>query len=151
MRKILLLYSAGIIFLSQVQAQQPVLAWSAKVGPLSQSITGTAVAADGSVYIVSRTSSSNVFDDKSFRNSDIFIGKLSSDGSALSCRVVIGGNSEDIPRVVALAPDGTIIVAGITQSADFPRMPAGPPQATQDPRSFLLRVDPCDTKIRYSI
>jgi hypothetical protein len=141
---------AATLLLCPARAQQPVLAWSAKLGPSMQSVTGTAVAADGSIYIVGRTLSSDVPGSDSFRNSNIFVAKLAPDGSNSPCSWVLGGSSEEYPRAMALVSDGTLLIAGSTVSPDFPRVPAGGAQPGQDPRTFLLRADPCDKKLRYS-
>lgn len=118
------------------EAQKPVLAWSAKLGPTLTEVTGTAVATDGSVYMVARTDAGH-----------IFAGKLSADGATSVCSVALGGLNNELPSAMALAPDGTILITDVTNSPDFP---AAILQPGQSPTTFLLRLDPCTKTLRYS-
>ncbi len=118
------------------EAQKPVLAWSAKLGPTLTEVTGTAVATDGSIYLVARTDAGH-----------IFAGKLSSDGATSVCSMTLGGRNNESPSAMALAPDGTILITGFTNSPDFP---ASILQPGQSPTTFLLRLDPCTKTLRYS-
>lgn len=52
--------------------------------------------------------------------SDLFIAKLSADGSFLHFSTFLGGNGEDGLSDLAIAPSGAIHLSGFTASADFP-------------------------------
>lgn len=54
---------------------------------------------------------------------DAFVSKLNADGSALIFSVVLGGNSEDQGRSLALDSAGNIYIIGRTMSANFPITP----------------------------
>ncbi|MEJ2416823.1 MAG: SBBP repeat-containing protein, partial [Exilibacterium sp.] len=53
---------------------------------------------------------------------DGFIAKLNSAGSALQYSSFLGGFSRDSVRAIALDSNGDILIAGRTESANFPRM-----------------------------
>jgi hypothetical protein len=51
---------------------------------------------------------------------DMYIAKLDNTGQKLIFSSYIGGTGQDFPSSLALAPDGTICIAGLTDSQDFP-------------------------------
>jgi PGF-CTERM protein len=51
---------------------------------------------------------------------DIFVCKLSSDGSQLLYSTYLGGSKEDKGTMIDIGTDGSIIIAGVTKSTDFP-------------------------------
>ena len=53
-------------------------------------------------------------------NSDAFIAKISPSGSAIVYSTYLGGSGADAPFGIAVDPDGNVVVAGVTQSGDFP-------------------------------
>ena len=86
----------------------------------------------GKVYVIGDTNSTDFpvttggFD-TSFNggNSDAFVIKLSSDGSALSYATYIGGNSPDFGNDIAINSTGGVFVTGTTNSNNFPITPWG--------------------------
>ena len=64
-----------------------------------------------------------------FQNADLFISKVSPDGSALVYSTYLGGGGDDFGTGIGVAPDGTASVSGWTDSIDFP--------ATNALQSFL--------------
>lgn len=56
---------------------------------------------------------------------DAFVTRLSSDGETLVFSTLLGGSGLDEARAVTLAPDGDVVVAGLTGSLDFPVAGAG--------------------------
>ena len=86
-----------------------------------------ALAADGSVYVVGETRStdfpttSGVYDSSHDGYTiDILIALLSADLSTLSESTFLGGRSYENVPILALAVDGSVYVAGATSSPDFP-------------------------------
>jgi photosystem II stability/assembly factor-like uncharacterized protein len=55
-----------------------------------------------------------------FQNADLFVSKVSPDGSALIYSTYLGGGGDDFGTGIGVAADGTASVAGWTESADFP-------------------------------
>ena len=60
-------------------------------------------------------------------STDVFVSKLSADGSALIFSTYLGGSDTDTPQNVELDSIGDIIVVGRTSSADFPTASAAQP------------------------
>jgi hypothetical protein len=58
-----------------------------------------------------------------------FVATIAADGSALTFSTYLGGSDADEAHAIAVAPDGSLVVAGETRSADFPvrnaRQPVG--------------------------
>ena len=139
----------ALFFMHSASAQKPVLAWSARFGANIHNITGSAVAADGSIYVVGQTK--EIFGITGFH---IFVGKLSADGIDNQCAMQVGSraySANDFPMAMAFdESDGTVFIAGSTQSDNFPRVPNLPARPDQDSGTFLLRVDPCKQSILFS-
>jgi hypothetical protein len=96
-------------------------------GSGSDELWGLAVAEDGSVYAYGTTASEDfpatpgAIDKTLDGPSDVFVAHLSDDGSAILDATYLGGSGLDQSTgTVALAEDGTIVVSGVTASADFP-------------------------------
>ena len=97
-----------------------------------------AVGSDGAVY-------SAVGEDVSAGSGrrDVRIIKLAPVTRAIQYSVVLGGSDDDFPTSIAVAPDGSVWVTGITHSSDFTLVnpiqmaPPGPTQA-----AFLARLAP---------
>ena len=90
---------------------------------------GIAVDSLGVVYVTGSTSSSN-FPTVSAYNStfggfnDVFMFKLSASGHTLLYSTYVGGSDNDYGNSIALGPDGTIYVTGVTFSRNFPTVSA---------------------------
>jgi len=85
-----------------------------------------AVAADGTVYALGMTASTDfpvtpgAYVCTSRGGQDFFVVRFSSDLSELLASTVIGGNANEIFPSLSLAADGTVYVSGATTSPDFP-------------------------------
>lgn len=90
-----------------------------------------AVDAEGSAYIVGKTSAGHAF-----------VLKLSADGSTINYNVTLGGSGADAAAAIAVDPAGNAYVVGQTTSPDFP-VTAGAFQkqlkGTQN--GFLVKLD----------
>ncbi|HXH51024.1 MAG TPA: choice-of-anchor D domain-containing protein, partial [Terriglobia bacterium] len=112
----------------------PVLSYATYLGGSDyDSGTATAVDAAGNTYITGWTSSTNfpvttgAFDTScggssscGSSNSDIFVTKLSSDGSTVVYSTFIGGSSVDVARGIAVDGLGNVYVVGHTTSTNYP-------------------------------
>jgi len=93
-----------------------------------ESDNGMAIVLDpeGNAYITGDTYSENfpvsddAYDDSFNGVRDIFVFKLSSDGSEIIYSTFVGGNDNDVGRGIAVDTDGNVYVTGRTESADFP-------------------------------
>lgn len=85
-------------------------------------------AADGSVVVLMFTGSEDLpvtpgaFDGTYGGGGDLFVARLGPDGRELRLLTYLGGSEVEFTEThgLALAPDGEIVVAAVTRSADFP-------------------------------
>jgi hypothetical protein len=95
-------------------------------GSAGEGIEGVTVGADGSVYVSGATYSSNfpctadAFQATYHGGGDVFATRLSADFTALRYSTYVGGTGTDYGRSSTLDPNGTFVVVGMTQSADWP-------------------------------
>jgi hypothetical protein len=84
---------------------------------------------NGDVWVTGVTSSASfpttagAFSSTRSGTSDAYVAKLSSDGSQLLASTLIGGNSGDVAKSVAVGGGGEVLVGGVTSSPDFPTTP----------------------------
>lgn len=100
----------------------PVLVYSTYAGG-SAADTGRGIAVDsaGNAYLVGDSFSSDFLFRASTTNSDIFIGKLSSNGLLLTY-TFFGGMNNDVATGLAIDASGNVYLCGETESADFPQL-----------------------------
>jgi hypothetical protein len=79
--------------------------------------------------------------------SDVFISKLTADGSALVFSTYLGGISFDAGEAIALDSLGNIYVAGTTGSVNFPIVNAFQPQLAF---GFIAKLNPSGSALIYS-
>jgi hypothetical protein len=82
---------------------------------------------------------------------DVFVSRLTPDGSELEFSTYLGGDAGDTNAGVALGDDGTAFVIGTTRSTDFPTVDAfqeavngrscGPPPGSPCPDAFVTALD----------
>ncbi len=106
------------------------------------------VEANGDVWITGTTSSASfpttagAFSSVRQGTSDAFVAKISNNGTQLLASTLLGGSDGDVGKGVAVGPGGTVVIGGVTSSANFPTTP-GCFQSTllgsSDP--FLARFD----------
>ncbi|MBF0621515.1 MAG: carboxypeptidase regulatory-like domain-containing protein [Magnetococcales bacterium] len=105
----------------------PVLQFSTFIGGAGQD-TSSAVAIDasGDVYFTGNTRSVDfpitpgAVDDQLDGNSDFFVAKYDGDSGALAYVTYLGGSSNDAGLALDVRPNGTLVLAGYTESSDFP-------------------------------
>ncbi len=105
----------------------PLISFSTYLGGASTDY-GYDVALDdsGNVYVAGTTYSSDfpvssgAYDSTILTKSDIFISKLTADGSSLVFSTFLGGDDYEYEPRLGLAADGSIVIAGSTYSANFP-------------------------------
>ena len=88
-----------------------------------------ALDAEGNIFIVGETSSADfpttpgAFDPTFNGSGDIFVTKLSADGSSLLFSTFVGGSGFDTPAAIVLDANGNVLIAGNTRSPRFPTTP----------------------------
>uniref|UniRef100_UPI000B360824 DUF7948 domain-containing protein n=1 Tax=Crenothrix polyspora TaxID=360316 RepID=UPI000B360824 len=134
----------------------PVLVYSTYLGTGSQD-DGTSIAVDdsGQVYVTGYTTDStfplmNPLQSVSKGQGDVFITKLSEDGSSLIYSTYLGGSKLDKGTGIAIDFQGQAHVTGLTQSSNFPVV--NPLQSTfkgvQD--IFIAKLSPDGASLVYS-
>ncbi|MEW5795213.1 MAG: SBBP repeat-containing protein [Candidatus Zixiibacteriota bacterium] len=104
----------------------PVLVYSTYLGGTSNDAgRGIAVDSAGAVYIAGETFSSNFPTMNPLQPTRLgylsaFVTKLSSSGNSLVYSTYLGGSVTDAASAIAVAADGSAIVAGFASSSDFP-------------------------------
>jgi uncharacterized protein (TIGR03437 family) len=78
---------------------------------------------------------------------DVFVAKFASDGTLLFS-TFLGGSGEDFPTLIAVDPAGSIYVAGITLSTDFPVTANA--LTGQGTSNFFARLNATGTALTYS-
>ena len=95
-------------------------------GSRGEQATDVAVDSSGAALVAGTSYSTNFPTTQgSFRAApagftDAFVTKLAGDGGTLLFSTYLGGAADDSAAAIALAPDGSILVAGSTSSQDFP-------------------------------
>lgn len=147
---------AGDAFVTMLAADGASLVFSTLLGGVqADGGGGVACDADGSVVVVGGAAEDGfpttpgAYDNDPHR---IFVARFDSTGSRLMAATFLGGSVTDIVYDVALGPDGSITLAGFTDSPDFPTT-AGAFQPTVIPGNqavFVTRMDPTLSSLVWS-
>ncbi len=94
----------------------------------------------------------NVFFIGDEAKTDAFVAKLAPGGGALIWSTFLGGSKRDVGTAIALDADGSVYVAGTTDSADFPTTPSafqrtGTPNL---PHGFVAKINASGTALAFS-
>lgn len=135
----------------------PVLVYSTLLGGGSGE-AGWAIAADreGNVFVIGDTNSDEFpLSKKSLQrtyggSTDIFVAKLSADGSKLLYSTYLGGSDADVGSGIALDPEGNIYITGDTSSTDFPVVKPLQPTLSGAPDAFVAKLSSDGSKLLYS-
>lgn len=117
------------LYVAKLTPDRGALVWATYLGGPQSESTEThelAVDAQGNVYIAAPTTSPSfpttpgAFQRKFGGVHDIFVAKLSADGSRLLASTFIGGDGADRPEGVAVDAFGNVHFTGVTASTNFP-------------------------------
>ncbi len=88
---------------------------------------------------------------------DAFVLKLAPDGETVRWMTYLGGSGQEVGDAIALGPDGSVIVAGMTESTDLPTVnPLQAAQGGDDCSSapcndlFVARLAPAGDRLLFS-
>ena len=82
---------------------------------------------------------------------DVFLVKLSPDGSSVLYSTYLGGSCYDRATGLAVTPDGVAFITGETDSQDFPVTDSTePPPDAQQYKSFVAALDTNSSALNYS-
>ncbi|MBI3933410.1 MAG: SBBP repeat-containing protein [Acidobacteria bacterium] len=136
----------------------PVLNYSTYLGGSGwEEVYGIGVDATGNVYVTGFTTSPDFPLASPFRATkstaeDVFISKVSADGSQLIYSTYLGGNDTDDARGLTVDSTGRVTVAGYTYSTNFPVMSAfqNNRSGTNTADGFVARLNESGSALVYS-
>jgi photosystem II stability/assembly factor-like uncharacterized protein len=113
-----------------------------RIGPPRTAYAGVLAVAPGRLYVGTEATR------------DIFVTKLDLRGEPVYS-TYIGSAADDFAVGMSLSADGSVFVAGLTYSGDFPAArelyaPAGTPSPYSPTGSFVVRIDPDGNRRSYS-
>jgi Beta-propeller repeat len=145
-------------FVSKLNSSGSALVYSTFLGGgVSDFGSGIALDSSGNAYVTGVTSSADfpttagAFQSTLGGNSDAFVSKFNSSGSALLYSTYLGGDGDDFGDGIALDSSGNAYVTGSTSSADFPTT-AGAFQSTLGGNSdaFVSKFNSNGSTLIYS-
>jgi hypothetical protein len=152
----LLTGSSSTAFVSKLNSAGTAFIYSTYLGG-SRGDSATSIAVrDGSAYVVGQTTSSDfplVNPLKSVLaqgDSDAFVAKINSSGSALEFSTYLGGSSEDLATGVAVGPLGSAFITGSTTSSDFPVLSGAQNTNGGGRDAFVTQLTPDGNQLIYS-
>jgi hypothetical protein len=138
----------------------PVVAYSTYVGSNRyDAAAGVAIGADGSAYVTGTAGFSNfpttpgAFQPTSSHTAagtEVFVSKLSPDGTSLVYSTFLGGSTYENGAAVAVDGAGSAYLTGYTGSADFPVVGSLQPYAGGGGDVFVSKLTPDGSDLVYS-
>ncbi|MBI1908889.1 MAG: SBBP repeat-containing protein [Deltaproteobacteria bacterium] len=134
----------------------PSLIFSTYLGGSDEDSAHTlAISPSGNIVVAGHTGSVNFptvnpIQANSRDGGDAFVTSLSPDGSSLLFSTYMGGSGRDWANALAIDPSGNIVVAGTTESTDFPT--ASPLQANKrgSGDAFVVSLSPNGSSLFFS-
>jgi hypothetical protein len=83
-------------------------------------------------------------------STDVFVCKLTADGSALAYATFLGGSDADAATGIAVDPSGAVYLVGSTLSSDFPTVSASQAARAGATDGFFARIDAGGNALSYS-
>lgn len=123
----------------------PVLVYSTYLGG-SAADTGRGIVVDsaGNAYLVGDSFSSDFLFQASATNSDIFVGKLSTNGLLLTY-FFFGGSKNDSATGLTINESGDVYLCGNTESTDFPQLNSVGSALRGPSDAFVIKLTPKNT------
>lgn len=148
---------------SQTLVIDPVLVYATYFGGYTnpggyqEQLRDVAIDSQGNMYGVGQTESANFPNNSALQstpsssNSEIFVFKISADGSNLIYSALLGGSGNDLALGVAIDSSGAAFVGGQTRSNDFPLhnpLESSPPSEVL--AGFLFKLNPNGNSLEFS-
>lgn len=115
-----------------------------------------AIGPDGSVYVTGVTESTDFPTtpgtyDRTLASADAFVARLAPDASSFIFSTLIGGSFGDVGTGLAVRPNGSMYVTGITHSVDFPTTP-GAPDSDENTSgdAFVVKLSATGSRLKRS-
>jgi hypothetical protein len=150
--------AGGDVVLVQLNPTGTALEYASYVGGRGDdSARSIAVDNTGNVWLAGDTTSddfpttADAFSRQNRGGSDCFLLKLNPRGGPLLYSSLLGGSKSDSYAAIAVHPSGLLILAGQTESADFPVTPGAESTTLKGPADlFVALFDPTTKSLRYS-
>lgn len=119
-------------------------------------VRSIAVDASGNAFVAGETWSTNFptvnpLQPQLAGRPDAFVAKLNPAASALVYSTYLGGNVNDVANALVVDSDGSVIVAGLVISRDFPTVnPLQPTHGGDWEDAFVARLNPAGSALTYS-
>ena len=119
-------------------------------------IRAIAVDSEGAVYVTGSTGSVDFPTRKPMQGSygggdtDTFIAKVNSSGSALVYSTYLGGSDRDPGRGIAVDSEGAVYVIGNTRSVDFPTLNPVQGSNAGGHDAFIAKINASGSALIYS-
>jgi hypothetical protein len=136
----------------------PVLSYSTYLGGSGiDEGNGIAVDATGAVYVSGNTASTDFPTMNAAQPTpseggfdDIFVAKLSPDGTALVYATYLGGSDHDVVADIAIDSTGAAYVSALTRSSDFPMVQAFQPAKKGGSDAVIAKLSADGSQLIYS-
>ena len=133
----------------------PVLYSTLLGGSSSDAATALAVDASGAAYVAGYTASydfptANPAQSYEAGSNDVFVAKLNAAGNGLVYCTYLGGVGDDRAYGLALGPDGSAYVTGMTTSKNFPVANARQSKLAGTKNAFVFKLAPAGNSLVYS-
>ncbi len=144
------------VFVSKLSSDGSALIYSTHLGgDSSEWGDGITLGAGGEAYVTGSTLSPNFPTKNPYqatlsRGENVFVSKLSSDGSALIYSTYLGGNEEDHGHGIALGTGNEVYVAGDTSSPNFPTKNPYQASLTGNQNAFVSKLSSAGSALIYS-
>jgi hypothetical protein len=83
-------------------------------------------------------------------DADVFVTVLRPDGSGIVSSTYLGGDKYDVPASIKMTPDGSMVVAGFSQSSNFPTTPGAFKTTSVSPDGFVVRLSELGGQMQFS-
>ena len=114
-------------FVAKLTPSGETVVWATYLsGGGSESLTGIAIGADGSIYVTGKATSKITAPGAAgiqYGTSQLFVAKMTPDGTSVSASSYFGGSAYDSAVGIKFDGSGNVYLAGTTSSTDFPTTP----------------------------
>ena len=146
------------VFVTKLTATGNALIYSTYLGGRGDydSAAGIGLDSQGNAYVTGYTQSvdfpitTGAAQDEFRGDSEAFVTKLNTEGSALVYSTYLGGAMSDFGECIAVDPSGNAFVAGRTSSSNFPTRNAFQPSLKGASNAFVTKVNQAGTRFVYS-
>ena len=147
---------AALVAASALGAQNPTYWTTYFGGSETDAVDQVVAAANGDILIAGTTDSSDLpipptaYQPARAGQYDVFVARISADGSRVLAATYLGGTTWDMVYDLAEASDGTVWVAGKSNSADFPTTPDAYSTPNGNHDAFVAQLDAGLTSLQYA-